>query len=227
MARPPYATEFGLFGKPTVVNNVETLVNIPWIVEHGGEDYRLLGFSKSRGTKVVSLNSLFRRPGLYEVEFGVSIRHIVEDLGGGLRDDAKIKGVIIGGPLAGIVPPHLFDTPFGFEELRAIGASVGHGGVLAFDNHTSITALLQHVFAFAADESCGKCTPCRLGSRRVEQVLADILENGATNYWDEKNCEQIIAALKLTSLCGLGTGLAEFAESALRHYGKELELCLR
>jgi len=227
MARPPYATEHGLFGRPTVMNNVETLVNVPWIVEHGGAAYRLLGFSKSRGTKVVSLNSLFRRPGLYEVEFGVTLRHIVEQLGGGLRDGAKLKGIIIGGPLAGIIPPHLLDTPFGFEELRAIGAGVGHGGVLAFDNHTSIAALLHHVFAFGADESCGKCTPCRLGCRRVERVLADILENGATNYWDEKNCEQIIAALKVTSLCGLGTGLAEFAESALRHYGKELELCLR
>ena len=227
MARPPYATEHGLFGRPTVVNNVETLVNVPWILEHGGDAYRLLGFSKSRGTKVVSLNSLFRRPGLYEVEFGVSLRHIVQELGGGLRDDAKLKGVIIGGPLAGIIPPHLLDTSFGFEELRAIGASVGHGGILAFDGHTSITALLHHVFSFGASESCGKCTPCRLGSRRVELVLADILENGATNYWDEKNCEQIIAALKLTSLCGLGTGLAEFAESALRHFGKELELCLR
>ena len=227
MARPPYATEHGLFGKPTVMQNVETLANIPWIVEHGGENHRQLGFSKSRGTKVVSLNSLFRRPGLYEVEFGVTVRHIVEELGGGLTDGAKLKGVIIGGPLAGIIPPHLLDTPFGFEELRAIEASVGHGGVIAFDNHTSITALLHHVFAFAAYESCGKCTPCRLGSRRVEQVLADILENGATDYWDEKDCEQIIAALKLTSLCGLGIGLAEFAESALRHYGKELEPCLR
>ena len=227
MARPPYATKHGLFGRPTVMNNVETLVNVPWIVEHGGGNYRFLGFSKSRGTKVVSLNSLFRRPGLYEVEFGVSVRHIVEELGGGLRDGSKLKGVIIGGPLAGIIPPHLLDTPLGFEELRAIGAGVGHGGVIAFDSHTSIAALLHHVFAFGSYESCGKCTPCRLGSRRVEQVFADILENGATNYWDEEDCEKIIAALKLTSLCGLGTGLAEFAESALRHYGKELEPCLR
>jgi NADH:ubiquinone oxidoreductase subunit F (NADH-binding) len=227
VARPPYATEQGLFGRPTVMNNVETLVNVPWILQHGGAHYRGLGFSKSRGTKVVSLNSLFLRPGLYEVEFGVSVRHIVEELGGGLRDGAKLKGVILGGPLAGIIPPHLLDTPFGFEELRAISASVGHGGVIAFDDHTSIAALLHHVFAFAADESCGKCTPCRLGSRRVERVLADILENGATDYWDEKDCEKIVEALKWTSLCGLGVGLAEFAESALRHYGKELEPCLR
>jgi len=225
-ARPPFPTEHGLFGQPTLVNNVETLANIPWIVTHGGDAYRSLGFSKSRGTKVVSLNSLFDRPGLYEVEFGVTVRHIVEDLGGGLRS-GKLKGVIIGGPLAGIIPPHLLDTRFGFEELRAIGASVGHGGVVAFDEHTSIAALMRHVFAFGAYESCGKCTPCRLGSRYVEQVFAEILQNGAADYWKEKECEKVISALKLASLCGLGTGLAEFAESALRHYGKELELCWR
>jgi formate dehydrogenase iron-sulfur subunit len=225
-ARPPFPTEHGLFGRPTLVHNVETLVNVPWIVRHRGEAYRVLGFSESRGTKVVSLNSLFNRPGLYEVEFGVSVRHIVEELGGGLRT-GPIKGVLIGGPLAGIVPPPLLDTPLGFEELHAIGASVGHGGVIAFDEHTSMAALWHHVFSFGAYESCSKCTPCRLGSRQVEQVLAEIIRNGATNYWDAKECEQIITALKLTSLCGLGTGLAEFAESALRHYGKELEPCFR
>ncbi len=224
-ARPPYSTEHGLHGRPTVMNNVETLVNTPWIMEHGGANYRFLGFSRSRGTKVLSLNSLFRRPGLYEIEFGMSVRRIVEELGGGLRDGEKLKGVIIGGPLAGIIPPHLLDTPFGFEELRGIGASVGHGGVLAFDSHTSIAELMHHVFAFGAYESCGKCTPCRLGTRRIEQVLEHILQRGSMDLWDEKDCEKTIAALKLTSLCGLGTGLAEFAESALRHYGKELKPC--
>jgi NADH:ubiquinone oxidoreductase subunit F (NADH-binding) len=227
MARPPYATKRGLFGRPTVINNVETLANIPWIVERGADAYRKLGFSASRGTKVVSLNSLFQRPGLYEVEFGTSVRHIVEELGGGLRDGEPLKGVVIGGPLAGIVPPHLLETPFGFEELHAIGASVGHGGIVAFDRHTSIAALLHHVFRFAADESCGKCTPCRIGSRHLEQVLGKILGEGATNYWEEKECEEIVFALRHTSLCGLGTGLAEFTESALRHYGKELEPCFR
>lgn len=222
-SRPPYSTEKGLFGRPTVMNNVETLANIPWIVQNGGECYRSLGFSKSRGTKVLSLNSLFRRPGLFEVEFGTSVRCIVEELGGGLRDGAELKGVIIGGPLAGIIPPHLLDTPLGFEELRAIGASVGHGGVLAFDGHTSIAELMHHVFAFGAYESCGKCTPCRLGTRWMERALA----NGMMDTWKEKQCEETIAALKLTSLCGLGSGLAEFAESVLRYYGEELKSCLR
>lgn len=225
MAGPPYGTERGLFGRPTVMNNVETLVNVPYIVERGGTSYRAFGFSRSRGTKVVSLNSLFRRPGLYEVEFGVSLRHLVEDLGGGLTNGATLKGVIMGGPLAGIIPPHLLDTLLGFQELRAIGASVGHGGLITFDAHTSIVELLQHVFAFAAHESCGKCTPCRRGSRRVEQILAERLRTGAAQPWEEQGCAKIVTALKLTSLCGLGIGLAEFAESAVRHYGKELDLC--
>jgi formate dehydrogenase iron-sulfur subunit len=209
------------------MNNIETLANVPWIVEHGADHFRSLGFSRSRGTKVLSLNSLFRRPGLYEVEFGVSVRHIVEDLGGGLRDGATLKGVLIGGPLAGILPPQLLDTALGFEELRAVGASVGHGGTIAFDERTHITDLLHHVFAFAANESCGKCTPCRRGSRRIERLLAGVHAADSNRGWDGDEFRRIIGALRLSSLCGLGTGLAEFAESALRHYGEELEPCRR
>jgi NADH:ubiquinone oxidoreductase subunit F (NADH-binding) len=222
--RPPYPSESGLFGKPTLINNVETLSNIPWIVRNGGEAFRRLGFSKSRGSKVLSLNSLFRAPGLYEVDFGITIRQIVEGLGGGLKS-GNVKGVIIGGPLAGIIPPHLFDTPLGFEELATIGASVGHGGVIAFDEHTSIAELVHHVFDFGAYESCGKCTPCRRGSRRIERLFQQIVETGHVSAHERKECVEIVSALKMTSLCGLGTGLAEFARSALRYYAEELKPC--
>lgn len=224
MARPPYATEHGLFGQPTVTNNIETFVNVPWIVAHGADAYRALGFSHSRGTKVLSLNSLFARPGLYEVEFGVTVRQIVEELGGGLRSGA-LKGVVIGGPLSGIIPPHLLDTPFGFEELSAIGAGVGHGGVIAFDEHTSIAALVQHVFSFGAYESCGKCTPCRLGSRRVEEIFAGIAAGNRPSKPSAAESREIVNALRLTSLCGHGTGLGVFAESVLRYYREELATC--
>jgi NADH:ubiquinone oxidoreductase subunit F (NADH-binding) len=224
--RPPYPSEAGLFGKPTLINNVETLANIPWIVRNGGEAFRRLGFSNSRGTKVLSLNSLFRNPGLYEIEFGMSIRQIVGDLGGGLKT-GRLKGVIIGGPLAGIIPPHLLDTSLGFEELAKIGASVGHGGVIAFDEHTSISDLFHHVFDFGAYESCGKCTPCRLGSRRIERVFEQILETGHVPSREKKECVGIVSALDMTSLCGLGTGLAQFAQSALHYYAGELESCFR
>lgn len=224
MARPPYATQSGLFGRPTVTNNIETFTSLPWIIEHGGEAYHALGFSQSAGTKVVSLNSLFRRPGLYEVEFGVPVRHIVEDLGGGLRS-GTLKGVMIGGPLAGIVPPHLLDTSFGFEELSAIGAGVGHGGVIAFDENTSIAALVQHVFSFGAYESCGKCTPCRLGAHRVTEGFEQLLAGHPRPALWEAEWREIVTALKWTSLCGHGIGLGAFAESVLHYYGEELASC--
>lgn len=224
--RPPYPTERGLFGKPTLINNVETLANIPWIIRHGGDAFRRLGFSSSHGTKVLSLNSLFRNPGLYEVEFGMSVREIVENLGGGLKN-GRLKGIIIGGPLAGIIPPSLLDTPLDFEELAKIGASVGHGGVIAFDEHTSIASLIHHVFSFAAYESCGKCTPCRLGSPRVEQMFEQIARAGHAPAHNKNECAEIVSALAMTSLCGLGTGLADFARSALLHYAEELEPCFR
>ena len=227
MARPPYPTAHGLFGKPTLINNVETLVNVPWIVGHGGEAYRALGFSQSRGTKVVSLNSLFVRPGLYEIEFGITVRKIVEELGGGLHDGAAIKAVMIGGPLAGIIPPHLLDTPFGFEELHAIGASVGHGGIVAFDEHTSIPELVEHVFSFGAYESCGKCTPCRIGTRRIEQIFERIVNSGAAPAANFSDFEQLVTALKWTSLCGHGGGLGEFTESVLRYYRDDLTACFK
>ena len=225
LARPPYPTEHGLFGKPTLIDNVETLVNAPWIVAHGGEAYQALGFSQSRGTKVVSLNSLFVRPGLYEIEFGVTVQQIVEKLGGGLRNGATLKSVIIGGPLAGVIPPHLLDTPFGFEELHAIGASVGHGGIVAFDEHTSIPELVHHVFSFGAYESCGKCTPCRVGSGHIEKIFGDIVKSGAVPATNFSEFEQLVRALKWTSLCGHGGGLGEFAESVLRHYRNDLASC--
>lgn len=223
-ARPPFPAQQGLFGLPTLVHNVETLASVPWIIQRGGEALQRLGFSRSRGNKVVSLNSLFERPGLYEVEFGVPVRHIVEDLGGGLKT-GTLKGVIIGGPLAGIIPPHLLYTPLGFEELHAIHASVGHGGIVAFDEHTSIPELVHHVFSFGAYESCGKCTPCRLGGRRVEQIFQHILDQGPASQVEESEWAEIVSALRLTSLCGLGTGLGEFAETVRLYYAKELGRC--
>jgi formate dehydrogenase iron-sulfur subunit len=222
--RPPYPAESGLFGRPTLVNNVETLAAIPWIVEHGADAYRRLGVSTSRGTKVLSLNSLFRRPGLFEVEFGIPVRQVVDELGGGLMS-GQLKGVIIGGPLAGVIPPSLLDTPLAFEELRAIGASVGHGGVVAFDERTSIGELVHHVFEFGAFESCGKCTPCRLGARRIEGIFRKIMTGAPASMADDGEWQELIRTLAATSLCGHGTGLAEFAASIVRHYPTELRAC--
>jgi NADH:ubiquinone oxidoreductase subunit F (NADH-binding) len=209
---------------PTVVNNVETLANVPWIIHRGAREYASRGLVGSRGTKLVSLNSLFRRPGLYEVEFGVSLRTIVEDIGGGLRSGI-LHGLLVGGPLAGVVPPGLLDTLLGFRELRSIGAGVGHGGIVAFDEYTTIPELVHHVFSFAAYESCGKCTPCRLGSSRIAELFR--AASLATAVCEPSEWNDIVAALRLASLCGLGTGLAEFAESILRHYSAELRPCFK
>jgi NADH:ubiquinone oxidoreductase subunit F (NADH-binding) len=220
--RPPYPGSRGLYGRPTLVNNVETLVNIPWIVRHGGDAYVTLGRGESRGTKVVSLNSLFARPGLYEVELGVPLRRIVEDLGGGLRT-GELAGVIVGGPLAGVVPPALLDVPFTFEDLHAIGAALGHGGVVGFDERTTIAELVHHVFAFGAYESCGKCTPCRVGGAEAEAIFADVLAGQADDR--RRSFDGIVATLHATSLCGHGSGLAEFAQGVARNFPEELDSC--
>jgi len=222
-ARPPYPAEQGLWGSPTMVDNVETLANVAWILRHGGDAYAALGRGTSRGTKVVSLNSLFRRPGLYEVDLGVPVRDILE-LGGGL-EAGTLRGVLIGGPLAGILPPQLLDTPFGFEELHQMGAAVGHGGVVAFDDNTSILDLTHHVFRFGADESCGKCTPCRIGSARIADWCAAALSGPVVGGWVESDWHDTVDALAATSLCGHGSGLAEFARSVLTHYSQELRSC--
>jgi NADH:ubiquinone oxidoreductase subunit F (NADH-binding) len=237
-ARPPYPSERGLFGAPTVVNNVETLAAVPWIVRHGAGAYREMGTDTSPGTKVVSLSSSFRRPGLYEVELGTPVRDIVNNLGGGVAD-GKLRGVLVGGPLAGILPPHLLDTPLDFEAMRRVGCEVGHGGVVAIDEHTSIAELVHHVFRFGAYESCGKCTPCRVGAARIEGMFAAALPKPPhttshalpaleTELWEtaEHEWRATVTALAEASLCGHGSGLAAFARSVMAHYGDEVEQCL-
>ncbi|WP_320339000.1 NADH-ubiquinone oxidoreductase-F iron-sulfur binding region domain-containing protein [Burkholderia cenocepacia] len=216
--RPPQITRHGLFGAPTLVHNVETLCAVPWIVEQGAAAYADLGFSGSRGTKLLSLNSLFRRPGLYEVEFGIPLADVVEQLGQGLRR-GKLKGLMVGGPLAGIVPPELLGTRLGYEEMQAIDCAVGHGGVIAFADDTPIMSILAEVFRFGARESCGECTPCHFGTP-VLAAMADAAMAGAPI--ERARCQQLTDALSQTSLCGHGRGLAEFALSVKRHYRAEL-----
>lgn len=221
--RPPQITEHGLFGRPTLVNNVETLCAVPWIVEHGGAAYAAMGTPASRGTKLLSLNSLFKWPGLYEVEFGISLRQIVDELGGGLRH-GQLQGVMIGGPLAGIVPPALLDTPLDYEALHAIGCAVGHGGVIAFADDSPIAAIVAEVFRFGASESCGKCTPCHLGSPELAAMFEAAL---AGEPADRQRWHELVGALANSSLCGHGRGLAEFAQAVERHYPEELAKCFK
>ncbi|MFZ5724688.1 MAG: complex I 51 kDa subunit family protein [Pseudomonadota bacterium] len=220
-ARPPQITECGLHGAPTLVNNVETLCAIPWIVEHGGDAYAALGTGSSRGTKLLSLNSLFRRPGLYEVEFGISLRDIVDRLGGGLRE-GTLRALMIGGPLAALVPPALLDTRLDHEEMQAIGAAVGHGGVIAFDEHTRIEEIVAEVFRFGAAESCGKCVPCHRGAPKLARMFSAAVAGAPA---DAMQAARIVDALADTSLCGHGRGLAEFARGVARNFPEAWQAC--
>ncbi len=215
-ARPPYPAVKGLFEQPTVVNNVETLLNIPWIVARGGAAYAAIGAGKSRGTKAISLNERFARPGLYEVDLGVTLRAICDGIGGGLASGKSIKAVQIGGPLGGIIPASLFDTPFGFEELDAIGGLLGHGGIVAFEEGTNMRAIARHLFEFGDAESCGKCFPCRIGMRRgLEMVAAPLPQLDLLN--------ELLETMRYGSLCAHGGGLPIAIESIVKHWPEELQ----
>ncbi|HTQ10909.1 MAG TPA: NADH-ubiquinone oxidoreductase-F iron-sulfur binding region domain-containing protein [Fimbriimonadaceae bacterium] len=224
-ARPPYPFQAGLWSKPTLVNNVETLASVPWIVLNGGDAFAARGFSTSRGTKAVSFSSLFKRPGLYEIDFGMSLRELFYEVGGGLKN-GDFKAVIIGGPLAGAIHPREFETPFAIDELAAIGAAVGHGGIVGFDDHTHVLDLLAHIFSFGSQESCGKCTPCRVGSRRAEVFFWRMARGDKLKPEERDELRAILLAMRKTSLCGHGSGLGEVAQSILSKFPQEVPLCL-
>ena len=168
-ARPPFPAERGLYGMPTVVNNIETLANIPFIALRGADAYRRLSPGASAGSKLVCFNERFAAPGVYEVRFGETLRELCEGLAGGIR--GGIKAVQIGGPLGGILPSWKLDTTFDFDALAAEGCMVGHGGIVGFDEHTDMRALARHLLRFGAHESCGKCFPCRIGLRRAHEMF--------------------------------------------------------
>ena len=212
-ARPPYPAEAGLYGRPTAVNNVETLAAVPWIVDRGGAAYARRGTEGSRGTKLVCLNERFARPGVYEVEMGVSVRWICEALGGGLRDGRRLRALQVGGPLGGFLGAGQLDVPFSFEGLRAAGVELGHGGLVAFDEQVSGHVVLQHLWQFAADESCGTCFPCRVGSRRG----LELARSGALSGMAE-----LLEVMETASLCGFGQGVPAPVRQVMQIYADEL-----
>jgi NADH:ubiquinone oxidoreductase subunit F (NADH-binding)/NADH:ubiquinone oxidoreductase subunit E len=215
-ARPPFPAERGYHGKPTVVHNVETLCNIPFIALHGAEAYKALSPGATPGTKLVCLNDRFERPGMYEVRFGTPMSEICEGLGGGLRDGRSIKAVQIGGPLGGILPGWKLDTPFDFDELAAEGCMVGHGGILAFDDRTDMRALARHLLEFGAHESCGKCFPCRIGLQRAFEMV------DRPGDLDRERLEALLETLELGSLCAHGGGMPAPIRSLIAHFPDEL-----
>jgi NADH:ubiquinone oxidoreductase subunit F (NADH-binding) len=213
-ARPPYPTERGFLHAPTVVNNVETLCAVPWIVAHGGDAYGRLGVGDSRGTKVVCLNERFRNPGAVEVELGVSVRWIVEELGGGLVDGHELRALQVGGPLGGFLAPDQLDVPLSFEALREAGVDLGHGSLIAIDERVDRTALERHFWRFAVSESCGTCAPCRLGTRLGQaRAQAGVAPDQAFG--------EVLGAMELGSLCAFGRGVPNVVRSIARAYGSE------
>jgi NADH:ubiquinone oxidoreductase subunit F (NADH-binding)/NADH:ubiquinone oxidoreductase subunit E len=215
-ARPPFPAERGWHGKPTVVNNVETLCNAPYIAAHGAEAYAALSPGATPGTKLVCTNERFRNPGMYEVRFGTTMDEICNGLAGGLVDGREIKAVQIGGPLGGILPGWRLETPFDFDELAAEGCMVGHGSILAFDDRTDMRELARHLLAFGAHESCGKCFPCRIGLQRGLEMVE---REGPV---DRESLEALLETLELGSLCAHGGGMPAPIRSLIAHFPDEL-----
>ncbi len=213
-ARPPYPTERGYLHRPTIVNNVETLCAVPWIVARGGAAYAQLGVGDSRGTKVVCLNERFLNPGAYEVELGTPLRRLFDELGGGIRDGHALRSIQVGGPLGGFIGPQALDTPLSFEALREVGADLGHGSLIALDERVDREALARHFWSFAASESCGTCVPCRLGTRRGLE-----LAQGAGDPEAATGFGELLAAMERGSLCAFGRGVPPVVRSLERVYG--------
>jgi NADH:ubiquinone oxidoreductase subunit F (NADH-binding)/NADH:ubiquinone oxidoreductase subunit E len=220
-ARPPFPAERGVYGRPTVVNNTETLANIPFIAAHGAEAYQALSpGTETSGSKLICFNERFANATVVEVPFGLTVRELCERVAGGLRDGRAIKAVQIGGPLGGILPAAKLDTAFDFDALAAEGCMVGHGSILAFDDHTDIRDLAVHLLRFGAHESCGKCFPCRIGLRRAHDMFA------ADAPVDRRRFEELLETLELGSLCAHGSGMPAPMRSLLAHFEDELGLAV-
>jgi NADH-quinone oxidoreductase subunit F len=217
--RPPYPVNYGLFGKPTVVNNVETLANLHFILKNGGEAFLKIGTSKSSGTKLLSLDSAFNRPGIYEVDMGTPLVTVIEVLGGGFR--RPVKALHIGGPLGGLVPVNKTNfLTVDFESFAQNGFLLGHASIVSVPEEYPMVAYLEHLFAFTAHESCGKCFPCRIGSVRGKELLQKAQTDGYRI--DNELFTDLLDTMKKGSLCALGGGIPLPMQNALAYFGEEL-----
>jgi NADH-quinone oxidoreductase subunit F len=212
--RPPFPTARGLHGRPTVVNNVETLSAVPWIVQHGGAAYAAMGTADEAGTVIACLSERFLRPGAYEVEIGTPVRRIVEDLGGGLRDGAALRALQIGGPLGGFLGPADLDVPLSDAALTSRGAALGHAGIVAFDDRLSGEQVLRNLWDFAAAESCGQCSPCRVGTWRG-RALSERPDGPDTR----RERGEVLRTMAAGSLCAFGRRVPAAVLSLARVYG--------
>lgn len=218
--RPPFPALSGLYGKPTLINNVETYAMVPWILRHGADAFSCLGTETSRGTKVFALAGNVKRGGLIEVPMGITLRQIVEEIGGGVPDGRKLKAVQVGGPSGGCVPEALMDTPVDYEALNKVGAIMGSGGLVVLDDRDCMVDIARFFLQFTQDQSCGKCTFCRVGTRRMLDILNQICE-GKASIEQLSELEKIAYSVKYGSLCGLGKTAPNPVISTLKYFRDE------
>jgi NADH-quinone oxidoreductase subunit F len=220
--RPPFPAESGLWGQPTAVNNVETYALVPWIFRNGAAAFAQLGTEKSKGTKVFALAGKVVRGGLIEVPMGITVRQIVEEIGGGVAGGRTFKAVQIGGPSGGCVPAELAETPVDFEALQQVGAIMGSGGMVVLDDRDCMVDMARYFLRFTQDQSCGKCTLCRIGTRRMREIL-DRICGGKGQKGDLELLEQLSRTVGAGSICGLGRTAPNPVLSTLRYFRAEYE----
>ena len=220
--RPPFPALKGLFGKPTVLNNVETYANIPQIILKGADWFKSIGTEKSPGTKVFALGGKITNSGLVEVPMGTTLREVVEDIGGGVPGGHTFKAAQTGGPSGGCIPAKLIDTPIDYDNLLAIGSMMGSGGLIVMDETTCMVDIAKFFLEFTVDESCGKCTPCRVGTKRLLEILNKITSGNGT-LEDIDKMEELCYYIKENSLCGLGQTAPNPVLSTLKYYRDEYE----
>ena len=218
--RPPYPAVKGLFGKPTTENNVETFANIPAIIRNGAEWFASMGTEKSKGTKVFALGGKITNTGLVEIPMGTTLREIIEEIGGGIPGGKKFKAAQTGGPSGGCIPAHLMDTPIDYDNLTAIGCMMGSGGLIVMDEDNCMVDIAKFFLDFTVDESCGKCTPCRVGTKRLREML-DKITDGKATMEDLDELEALCHYIKDNSLCGLGQTAPNPVLATLKFFREE------
>jgi NADH:ubiquinone oxidoreductase subunit F (NADH-binding)/(2Fe-2S) ferredoxin len=220
--RPPFPAESGLWGKPTLINNVETFASIVPIINHGGEWYSEIGTAKSAGTKVFALAGKINYSGLVEVPMGTTLREIVFELGGGIQGGGEFKAAQTGGPSGGCIPAAHLDVKMDYESLMSLGSIMGSGGLIVMDNSSDMVDVARYFMEFCMDESCGKCVPCRVGTKMMHDLIKKIGDNKGTRI-DLDRLEELAIYVKETSLCGLGASAPNPLLSTLRHFRSEYE----
>jgi NADH-quinone oxidoreductase subunit F len=215
--RPPFPTDAGLWGRPTVINNVETLAKVPPIIMHGAQWYNALGTPDSAGTKLFAVSGSVVRPGVYEVPFGVPLRHLIFDLAGGLRAGRRVRAILTGGAAGSFLAPEQLDTPLTFEDYRKVGGTIGAGTVIVLDDTCDLRLVLARIGSFFAHESCGKCYPCQMGTQRQAEILARVAQ-GEARQEDAATLVELAAVMTDTSICGLGQAASMAIINAYQHW---------